>query len=119
MWLGQCCTCPDEDLGECLLRLTCAMADAAHAPLEISMDKNCDQPGVWRCDADRLVQVLLGLIVGCAVLWFLMWLCLIYRAKSHFYGLPYADYKVPNLFLRLQVRPCQHLQPFTMRFCGD
>lgn len=67
------------------------------------MDNFCDARGIWRCEADPLVQVFLGLIIGCAFVWFLLWLCLIYRGKHHFYGLPYTDYKVANLFLRLQV----------------
>ncbi|KAK9824760.1 hypothetical protein WJX74_005593 [Apatococcus lobatus] len=76
----------------------------SHAPMIISGYSYCDERSVWRCDASRLVQVLLGLIVGCAFAWFTLWLNLIYRAKHHLYGLPYTDYKVANLFLRLQER---------------
>ncbi|KAK9867024.1 hypothetical protein WJX84_001923 [Apatococcus fuscideae] len=60
--------------------------------------------GGWQCKPTASIQAVFGLIIALAGAWFVLWLFLIYRGKWHLYGLPYADHKVANLFLRLQER---------------
>ena len=59
---------------------------------------------VWICHTSARVQITTALIVALGMAWFALWLFLIYYGKHHLYGLPYTDFKVANLFLRLQVR---------------
>ena len=68
------------------------------------------------CDNDPALCELTGgmlAAVACIVafsgVWFVLWLFLLYRAKRNLLNLPYADYKVANLFLRLQVHSPQNL----------
>ncbi len=55
-------------------------------------------------------QALIGCMIGGSLAWMALWLYLIYRGKRQLLGLPYAEHKVANLFLRLQV----WLQPATL-----
>ena len=79
------------------------LCNAAGAPLLLQPQLACSVEAVWDCSVSLVVQILVGLIGVAAFIWFLMWLYLTYRAKHHLNGLPYTEYKIANLFLRLQV----------------
>ena len=76
--------------------------------VETTKNGSCGAEG-WRCKPSAPIQGVFGCIIALAMAWFILWLFLIYRGKRHLYGLPYADHKVANLFLRLQVGHSVHV----------
>lgn len=49
-------------------------------------------------------QVFIGLMLGCSLAFFLLWIYYIYHGKHTLNQRAYTDYKVGNMLLRLQVR---------------
>ena len=49
------------------------------------------------------MQATIGIILFFGAVWFLLWLQLMYSGKHHLNSLPYFEYKLGNLAVRLQV----------------
>lgn len=88
------------------MRVPCAVhAASVKAGIDPALATTACYNSPGACQFPSGLQVTTALIVAFSGIWFLLWLHLIYRAKRHLLELPYADFKIANLFLRLQVSP--------------
>ena len=56
------------------------------------------------CTENATEHTFIGLLIGCSLMYFLLWVYYVYHGKHILNKRAYNDYKVGNMVIRLQVR---------------